>query len=173
MFLLQLITLELVLTPEREHAYCLEIDGLQEQIRALTTERDTAVARILELEDNNTEMMDHYEAEVNRLQAQVDFLRQQSVQRRAYIALMARYIVGCLRALANFITQRLVVATTTETTRCVYAHVYRVSSFLQHVTAAFHRESSRVNVHFTANHRGELSEPCISGSDCRSVQFKH
>ena len=96
------------LTPERELYYQRQVDRLNEQIVDLTKERDAAVARILEVEEGYTEVVNDYEADINRLQTRVDRLERERRLRRLHLRTAGQVVVAALRAITNFIVRRYV-----------------------------------------------------------------
>ena len=76
------------------------------RVETLTSERDSATARILELEDDYTGMVNDYRRDLVRMQATIDQLTLRDQTSQGRIQRATALIATCLRSLADLVASR-------------------------------------------------------------------
>ena len=75
-------------------------------IEELTNERDAATARVLELEDNYTELVNDHREDFTRMRARINQLERADETNKSRLRRAGTVIATCLRSLADMIASR-------------------------------------------------------------------
>ena len=82
------------------------VASLLARIEGLTHERDAAIARVRELEDNYTELVNDHRQDFTRMRERIDQLERTNETSRGRLRRAGAVIATCLRSLADIIASR-------------------------------------------------------------------